>query len=92
MFVEEFKRSPKSAWIMKPVGRAQGKGIFLFQKLADIDKWKEDTRWDHKEESENRDAYIVSLYATKKTPARSLAGLVCCPDPPPSLSPSARPY
>jgi len=62
MFVEEFKRSPKSAWIMKPVGRAQGKGIFLFQKLADIDKWKQDTRWDHKEESENRDAYIVSLY------------------------------
>lgn len=27
-------------WIMKPVGRAQGKGIFLFRKLKDIQDWK----------------------------------------------------
>lgn len=61
MFVEEFKKRPDSAWIMKPVGRAQGKGIFLFQKLSDIDKWKKDTRWDQNE-SDARDSYIVSLY------------------------------
>lgn len=33
LFVEAFKRSPGAVWIMKPVGRAQGKGIFLFSKL-----------------------------------------------------------
>jgi tubulin polyglutamylase TTLL9 len=33
MFVEEFKRSG-GVWIMKPIGSAQGKGIFLFNKLS----------------------------------------------------------
>jgi hypothetical protein len=26
-------------WIMKPVGRAQGKGIFLVNKLSQIEGW-----------------------------------------------------
>ena len=29
LFVEEFRRNPNHAWIMKPTGKAQGKGIFL---------------------------------------------------------------
>jgi len=44
LFVEEFKRNPTSLWIMKPVGRAQGKGIFLFTQLKQIGKWKSDSR------------------------------------------------
>jgi hypothetical protein len=40
MFVEEFKRKPGTIWIMKPAGRAQGKGIFLFKDLKDITEWK----------------------------------------------------
>ena len=40
MFVEEFKRRSGLVWIMKPVGRAQGKGIFLFKKLSEISAWK----------------------------------------------------
>ena len=35
MFVEEFKRSG-GTWIMKPIGAAQGKGIFLFNKLSQV--------------------------------------------------------
>jgi hypothetical protein len=35
MFVEEFKRSG-GTWIMKPIGRAQGQGIFLFNKLSQV--------------------------------------------------------
>jgi len=27
-------------WIMKPVGRAQGKGIFLVNKLSQVSEWK----------------------------------------------------
>ena len=30
---------------MKPVGKAQGRGIFLFTKLAQISEWKKDYRW-----------------------------------------------
>lgn len=40
MFVEEFKRRPGTIWIMKPAGRSQGKGIFLFTDLKDIMEWK----------------------------------------------------
>ncbi|XP_064611159.1 probable tubulin polyglutamylase TTLL9 isoform X1 [Liolophura sinensis] len=40
IFVEEFRRSPGTVWIMKPVAKSQGKGIFLFRKLKDITDWK----------------------------------------------------
>lgn len=39
LFVEEFRRAPNSTWIMKPTGKAQGKGIFLINKLAQVKKW-----------------------------------------------------
>lgn len=39
LFKEEFKRAP-STWVMKPIGKAQGKGIFIINKLAQIAQWK----------------------------------------------------
>ena len=41
MFVEEFKKVG-GVWIMKPIGSAQGKGIFLFSRLSEISEWKTD--------------------------------------------------
>ena len=38
--MEEFKKNPGKIWIMKPVAKSQGKGIFLFRKLKDITDWK----------------------------------------------------
>lgn len=40
MFLEEFKKNPGVIWIMKPVAKSQGKGIFLFRRLKDIEAWK----------------------------------------------------
>ena len=39
LFVDEFKRCPEAMWIMKPAARAQGKGIFLVNKLTQLRKW-----------------------------------------------------
>uniref|UniRef100_A0A8D3CB34 Tubulin--tyrosine ligase-like protein 9 n=1 Tax=Scophthalmus maximus TaxID=52904 RepID=A0A8D3CB34_SCOMX len=50
LLVEEFKRSPGSIWIMKPVAKCQGKGIFLFRKLKDIMDWKKVMHTDFIEE------------------------------------------
>jgi len=60
LFVEEFKKNVGCIWIMKPVGKAQGKGIFLFNKLTQISDWKNDFRW--KPENPQAEPYIVQRY------------------------------
>mmetsp|Transcript_5608 Transcript_5608/g.3997 ORF Transcript_5608/g.3997 Transcript_5608/m.3997 type:complete len:148 (+) Transcript_5608:415-858(+) len=45
---------------MKPVGKSQGRGIFLFNKLTQIAQWKNDFRW--KPESPQAEPYIVQRY------------------------------
>ena len=47
IFHEKFKTeaSSKALWIMKPIGKAQGRGIFLFNKISQISDWKSDHRW-----------------------------------------------
>ena len=61
LFVEEFKNHPTGTiWIMKPTGSAQGKGIFLFSKLQQINDWKKDHNW--KEGNAQAANYVVQRY------------------------------
>ena len=60
LFLEEFKRNPHTTWIMKPIGRAQGKGIFLFTKLGQIADWRKDHKW--KADGPQAETYIVQRY------------------------------
>lgn len=65
IFVEEFKRSPGTIWIMKPAGKAQGRGIFLFRKLKDINVWKKEDflrRDEDKNDKEPPETYVVQRY------------------------------
>jgi tubulin polyglutamylase TTLL9 len=59
IFVESFKRS-NSIWIMKPIAKSQGKGIFLFTKLSQISEWKNDARW--KPENPQAEQYVAQEY------------------------------
>lgn len=56
MFVEEFKKQQQTGtiWIMKPVGKSQGKGIFLFDKLGQISAWRQAPKWLQKDEDGTR--------------------------------------
>jgi tubulin polyglutamylase TTLL9 len=58
VFVEAFKKQaaahPGTLWIMKPVGRSQGKGIFLFSKVAQIADWKV--------AGQGQESYVVQRY------------------------------
>ena len=54
---------------MKPVGRSQGRGIFMFTKLSQISKWKSDGRWrsgddekKDKPEKPEAETYVVQKY------------------------------
>jgi tubulin polyglutamylase TTLL9 len=60
LFVEEFKRTPGVTWIMKPVGRAQVKGIFLFNRLSQVSDWKKDYKW--KSDQPQADSYVAQRY------------------------------
>ena len=68
LFQEEFKRNSGGVWIMKPVGKAQGKGIFLINKLSQISNWKKDPRLKggksiaNEDPEEGPEAYIVQRY------------------------------
>ena len=68
LFYEEFKRQPNNTWIMKPVGRAQGKGIFLFTKLSQISDWKKSFKWRpntgpaDQEQEEQVETYVAQRY------------------------------
>lgn len=82
MFVEEFKRSG-GTWIMKPIGKAQGQGIFLFNKLSQISDWRRDHTWrpddDTQPETYLAQRYVDSPYLVggKKFDLRIYALVTC---------------
>ena len=67
MFVEEFKRKSGMIWIMKPAGRAQGKGIFLFTDLKDITSWNKGEKACSEKPSEpGKDSMAPEVYVVQR--------------------------
>lgn len=61
IFVEEFKKFPNATWIMKPTARAQGKGIFLVNKLKQLQKWANTSKLPFQAQI-MKEAYVISRY------------------------------
>lgn len=64
IFQEEFRRKPDETWIMKPTARAQGKGIFLVNKLTQLKKWATNSKLPF-QTLNLREAYVISKYIDK---------------------------
>lgn len=65
IFVEKFKEVG-GVWIMKPIGSAQGKGIFMFSRLSEISEWRTDFKslrnGGKGVEEKDIEAYVVQRY------------------------------
>ncbi|XP_047136933.1 polyglutamylase complex subunit TTLL1 isoform X1 [Hydra vulgaris] len=63
LFVEEFRKSPTSPWIMKPASRSQGDGIFLINSLSQLKKWSRDGNYTMlNNHTANKETYVISRY------------------------------
>ena len=60
IFVEEFKKNPNTTWIMKPTARAQGQGIFLVNKLKQIQKWANSNKMPFQKMAQ--ESYVICRY------------------------------
>lgn len=55
-------RQQGATWIVKPVARSRGKGIFLFRKLKDLVEWKSRGANKSQQSGIPPETYVVQKY------------------------------
>jgi len=63
IFLEEFKKTPNSLWIIKPSNRSQGQGIVLVNKLKTVKKLNFiKTITENNQDTTTSQTYVISKY------------------------------
>ena len=60
LFLDEYKHTPNTVWIMKPAGKAQGKGIFIVTSINQLYKWRNSLKGG--QENAIDETYVVQKY------------------------------
>ncbi|KAL0229043.1 hypothetical protein GEMRC1_013663 [Eukaryota sp. GEM-RC1] len=60
LFLDHYRRNLNSLWILKPSARAQGFGVFIVNKLSQLQKFAK--RWHNNSNVAVRDMYVASRY------------------------------
>ena len=62
IFTEEFHRHPSWTWIVKPSGRAQGKGIFIVTKFSQVASQFQAKAEGKDDSAASKETYVISRY------------------------------
>ncbi|KAM7536645.1 hypothetical protein Aperf_G00000083650 [Anoplocephala perfoliata] len=66
LFIEEFKRNPRTTWIIKPSAKARGVGIFIVSRLSQVKKWAKESQVTTRDSFSlphvSRETYVISRY------------------------------
>ncbi|VVD00818.1 unnamed protein product [Leptidea sinapis] len=62
LFLEEYRKSPQTTWILKPCGKSQGAGIILINKLSQLKKWSRESKKYLQHQLTSKDTYVISRY------------------------------
>ncbi|KAL0212315.1 hypothetical protein RCL1_005941 [Eukaryota sp. TZLM3-RCL] len=60
LFLDHYRRNPNILWILKPSARAQGSGVFIVNKMSQLQKFTK--RWANVSNVSAKDSYVASRY------------------------------
>ncbi|KAL0219090.1 hypothetical protein P9112_004743 [Eukaryota sp. TZLM1-RC] len=60
LFLDHYRRNSNTLWILKPSARAQGHGVFIVNKMSQLQKFVK--RWNNNTNVSARDSYVASKY------------------------------
>ncbi|CAF4844961.1 unnamed protein product [Pieris macdunnoughi] len=62
LFLEEYRKSPQTMYILKPCAKSQGAGICLINKLSKLKKWSRESKKYLQHQLTSKDMYVLSRY------------------------------
>ncbi|CAK1547221.1 unnamed protein product [Leptosia nina] len=62
LFLDDYRKSPQTMYILKPCGKSQGAGICLINKPSKLKKWSRESKKYLQHQLTSKDTYVLSRY------------------------------